>query len=127
VQGVLRRDAQGVPARLAKGLSCLYQFDLSGEGGGKYFVEVRDGRLDVGEGERPNPDVTLVAAAVDYIDIAEGRKSALFALARGKFKIKGNNGPGHEAREDLRALRVPPSGGRAGTCASVGLAARGAT
>ncbi len=77
---------------LAKGLSCLYQFDLSGEGGGKYFVEVRDGRLDVGEGERPNPDVTLVAAAVDYIDIAEGRKSALFALARGKFKIKGNMG-----------------------------------
>jgi len=77
---------------VAKDLSCLYQFDLSGEGGGKWFVEVRNGTLNVGEGERPNPDVTLVAAAKDYVDIAEGRKNAMLAMATGKFKIKGHMG-----------------------------------
>ena len=73
----------------AADLDCLYQFDLGGEGGGKYFVQVRRGALEVGEGERPNPDVTLVASAKDYIDIAEGRRSATLALATGRFKIRG--------------------------------------
>ena len=77
---------------VAASLSCLYQFDLSGEGGGKWFVEVRNGSLEVGEGVRPNPDVTLMAAAKDYVDIAEGRKSAMLALATGRFKIKGHLG-----------------------------------
>ena len=77
---------------VAGSLSCLYQFDLSGDGGGKWFVEVRNGTLSVGEGEKPNPDVTLVAGAQDYVDIAEGRKNAMLAMATGKFKIKGHMG-----------------------------------
>ncbi|MBI5548509.1 MAG: SCP2 sterol-binding domain-containing protein [Deltaproteobacteria bacterium] len=77
---------------VAAKISCLYQFDLGGEGGGKWFVEVRNGELAMGEGEKPNPDVTLVAKAQDYIDIAEGRKSPMLAMATGAFKIKGNMG-----------------------------------
>lgn len=76
----------------AADFSCLYQFDLSGEGGGKWFVEIRNGTLNVGEGEKPSPDVTMVAGAQDYVDIAEGRKSPMLALATGRFKIKGHMG-----------------------------------
>jgi len=75
---------------VAATLDCLYQFDLSGEGGGKWFVEVRQGELSVGEGERAGADVTLIASAKDYVDIAEGRRSPTLALATGRFKIKGN-------------------------------------
>ena len=77
---------------VAASLSCLYQFDLSGEGGGKWFVEVSGGVVEVGEGERPSPDVVIFAAASDYVDIAEGRASAMFAMATGKLKIKGDMG-----------------------------------
>jgi len=71
-------------------LNCLYQFDLAGDGGGMFFVQIKNGELTVGEGQKPDPDVTLVAAAKDYVDIAEGRLSEMLALATGRFKIKGN-------------------------------------
>ena len=77
---------------VAAKINALYLFDLNGDGGGKWFVQVKSGELEVGQGERPNPDVTLVAAAKDYVEIAEGRMNAMLAMATGKFKIKGNMG-----------------------------------
>src|SRR5688572_21351161 len=40
----------------AKGVNVRLQFDLSGEGGGKWYVEVKDGKCKVKEGTGPNPD-----------------------------------------------------------------------
>ena len=77
---------------LAAGVAATYQFDLSGEGGGKWFVVIRDGELEVGKGEKDTPDVTFRAAAADYVEIAEGRMNSRLALATGKFKIKGHMG-----------------------------------
>jgi len=77
---------------VAAKINATYQFDLSGDGGGKWFVQVRSGELEVGQGEKPNPDVTLRAAAKDYVEIAEGRMNAMLAMATGKFKIQGNMG-----------------------------------
>ncbi|HEY3358059.1 MAG TPA: SCP2 sterol-binding domain-containing protein [Polyangia bacterium] len=71
-------------------LNATYQFELSGPGGGTWFVQIRDGALAVGEGAQPNPDVVLRAAAKDYVAIAEGRMSAVLALALRKFKISGS-------------------------------------
>ncbi len=77
---------------LAAGLAATYQFDLSGDGGGKWFVVIRNGELEIGRGEKEDPDVTLQAAARDYVEIAEGRMNSMLALATGKFKIKGHLG-----------------------------------
>jgi len=77
---------------LAAGVTATYQFDLSGEGGGKWFVLIRNGELEVGKGEKQSPDVTFLAAARDYVEIAEGRMNSMLALATGKFKIKGHMG-----------------------------------
>jgi len=71
-------------------LNATYQFDLSGEGGGKWLVQIQNGQLEVSEGEKPNPDVTIRASAADYLAIAEGRLSSTLALLTGKFKLSGN-------------------------------------
>jgi putative sterol carrier protein len=55
-------------------------------------VTIRDGELEVGKGEKDDPDVTFHAAAADYVEIAEGRMNSMLALATGKFKIKGHMG-----------------------------------
>ncbi len=77
---------------LAAGVAATYQFDLSGDGGGKWFVVIRNGELEIGKGEKASPDVTFHAAAKDYVEIAEGRMNSMLALATGKFKIKGHMG-----------------------------------
>jgi putative sterol carrier protein len=77
---------------VAAKVRATYQFDLGGEGGGQWFVRIHDGTLEVGVGEKAEPDVTVRAAAKDYVAIAEGRMNPMLALATGKFKIKGNMG-----------------------------------
>lgn len=77
---------------VAAGLDATYQFELGGEGGGSWFVCVKGGELEVGQGTREKPDVVLRAQAKDYIEIAEGRANAVLAMATGKFKIEGNLG-----------------------------------
>ena len=76
--------------RAAGSLAATYQFLLSGDGGGAWFVRVRGGAIEVGEGEAPEADVTLSAAAPDYVAIAEGRLSPTRALLTGRFKIGGS-------------------------------------
>ncbi len=76
----------------AVGLNATYQFELSGEGGGSWYVKISSGELQVGQGEQPDPDVILRAAAADYVAIAEGRMNAMLAMVTGKFKISGNMG-----------------------------------
>jgi putative sterol carrier protein len=78
--------------KVGAGMNATYQFLLGGEGGGTWFVQIRDGVLEVGEGEKPNPDVTIRASSADYVAIAEGRMSPMLAMATGRFKIGGNLG-----------------------------------
>ncbi len=85
---------EGMPAAfqrdVAAKLNATYQFDLSGEGGGKWFVQIRDGALEVGAGEKEKPDVVMTADAATYVEIAEGRANPMLAMATGKFKISGS-------------------------------------
>ena len=76
----------------AGNLNATYLFDLSGDEGGTWFVQIRNGELVVGEGAKENPDVVMRANAKDYVDIAEGRSNPMLAMATGKFKIQGNIG-----------------------------------
>jgi putative sterol carrier protein len=76
----------------AAGLNVVYQFDLSGEGGGKWCVEVQNGELSVTEREHPSPAVTITATATDYVAIAQGKVNRTLAVVTGKMKIKGNMG-----------------------------------
>ena len=79
-------------ADAAANLNATYLFELGGEDGGTWFVLIKDGELEVGEGSKTNPDVVLRANAKDYVAIAEGRTNAMLAMATGKFKIQGNLG-----------------------------------
>lgn len=74
----------------AKGVNVRLQFKLSGEGGGEWYVEIKDGKIKVKEGTGPNPDATLKASAKDYKKIADGEMNKMVAFLRGKLKIEGD-------------------------------------
>jgi putative sterol carrier protein len=74
----------------AKGVDARFQFDLSGSGGGKWYVEIKGGKITVKEGSGPNPTVTLKASAEDYLKIANGEMSKTWAFIRGKVKVDGD-------------------------------------
>ncbi|MCW2959844.1 MAG: sterol-binding protein [Thermoleophilia bacterium] len=71
----------------AKGVNERFQFDLSGPGGGKWYVVIKDGKITVKEGTGPDPTASLRASASDYKKMAEGEMNKTIAFLRGKLKV----------------------------------------
>ncbi len=92
VDEVFARMGDVFKADKAAGMDAVFQFDLSGENGGKYWVKVADGTYETGQGQHENPSVTLLANADDYIKIANGDMAAMTAFMSGKLKVKGEMG-----------------------------------
>ena len=76
----------------AKGIQAVIQLNLTGEGGGAWFVSVAEGKCVVSPGTAPTPTATITAAAADYMAVARGELNAMNAFMAGKVKATGNLG-----------------------------------
>jgi putative sterol carrier protein len=74
----------------AKAANTVYQFDLTGEGGGQFIVTIRDGECNIEEGIHRSPDVTISAAASDYMQIATGTYPFGLAYINGRLHVDGD-------------------------------------
>lgn len=79
------------PEKVA-GMNAVFQFDLSGENGGVWHVELANGDGHVAEGPAENPGVTIAMAAEDFVALTEGRLDGTMAFMSGKLKVKGDMG-----------------------------------
>jgi putative sterol carrier protein len=74
----------------AKEAAVVYQFNLSGEGGGQFIVTIKNGECTVKEGITPAPDATILATAADYMNIVTGAYPFGLAYMNGRLKVEGN-------------------------------------
>ncbi|GBD26998.1 hypothetical protein HRbin30_02342 [bacterium HR30] len=85
-----------MPANLnadaAKGMNAVIQFNLTGDGGGNYYVTIKDGTCTVTEGTHQSPNMTMTMAAQDYVDMITGKLNGQMAFMSGKLKIAGDMG-----------------------------------
>ncbi len=86
----------GTPSRFikeaAKGLKCIYQFDLSGEGGGKWHILINEDKCEVKEGSHPSPNITISMAAQDYLDMVNKKANGQMLFMSGRLRISGDMG-----------------------------------
>ena len=92
VAGLFAQMAEQFDASKAGDTQATIQFDLSGEGGGKYWVKIADGTCETAEGEMEDAQMTLSASADDYLAIASGQLNPMQAFMTGKVKVKGDMG-----------------------------------
>jgi len=81
---------KGFDAEEAKGWKTVIQYDITGEGGGKFYIEVKDQKCSLGEGVVENPKLTITISTEDWFAIVEGRLEGQEAFMTGKMKAEGD-------------------------------------
>lgn len=66
------------------------QFDISGEGGGKWVISIARGQCEVRKGEAVSPPLTIISPEDVWVKIAKGAIDRPKALMQGLYKIKGD-------------------------------------
>ncbi len=74
----------------ANGVRARYQWQLSGPNGGEWWIEVNDGKFQMGRGKIDNPDVTFIATDKNWVALSNGTLGGKWAFFTGRLKIHGS-------------------------------------
>ena len=77
-------DVSGIGEHLA------YQFNITGEAQGIFYVEVKDGTLHVEPYTYNDRDAAFTCSADTLFRIAQGKADPVAAVMLGKLKVEGN-------------------------------------
>lgn len=67
-----------------------FQFNITGEGEGAFYVEVNNGQINVEPYEYFDRDILVYTSAADLIDVLEGRNDIVNANLSGKITAEGD-------------------------------------
>ncbi|MEE8392233.1 MAG: SDR family NAD(P)-dependent oxidoreductase, partial [Anaerolineae bacterium] len=90
VQGAFERMTESFQADAAGGVDVVFQFSISGPGGGDWHVTVKDNVCTVEAGAHSKPTTTLKMADEDFLALTAGKLPAMQAFTSGKLKIEGD-------------------------------------
>ena len=92
----IRQAIEGMTLSLnpdsAKDLTATIQFNVSGEGGGDYYLTIAKGKCNFAEGLTPEPTLTISTPADIWLKIARKELSGAMGLMTGKYKASGKMG-----------------------------------
>lgn len=74
----------------AEGVDAVIQYKLTGEEGGDYIINIKDGKCTVSEGEAENPTMTLTADGRDFGNVLLGKADGMQYFMQGKLKLSGD-------------------------------------
>ena len=80
----MRRSFQ---ADKAKGVHLKYQWQLSGPNGGDWWIEVNDGKFEMGRGKIDKPDVTFITTDKNWVALSNGTLGGKWAFFTGRLKF----------------------------------------
>ena len=76
----------------ARSVNAIYQFNLDGDDGGTWSVDLTKDADHVSEGETEGANCTINMKSGDFINLWTGKLPAPQAYMMGKLKIKGDMG-----------------------------------
>jgi putative sterol carrier protein len=73
-----------------RGLNITFQFDLFGEGGCTWHLEIVDGEPAFRDGPAQSPDLTVIVSLEDYMAMAARKASGRELFFSGRMHLEGN-------------------------------------
>ena len=90
VKGVFAKMSEYFDPAAAAGKDVIFQFLISGAGGGDWVVSVRDGACEINAGRTEKPTTTIIMADGDFIKLIIGELDGMTAYTSGKLKVEGD-------------------------------------
>ena len=81
---ILANNASGIDGHLA------VEVDITGEGSGAFYIELKDGNIYVEPYEYYDRDCKLIVSGDDFLNICSGSLDSVKAFTNGKLKIEGD-------------------------------------
>ena len=74
----------------AGGMDAVFQFEITGEGGGNWSVIVKDGACEIKEGTHESPSVTLTMSGETWVGMVNKEINGMQAFMSGQLKASGD-------------------------------------
>lgn len=79
-----KADVSNIKEKLA------YQFNITGEGAGIFYAEIKDGKLSIEPYEYYDRDATFICSAETLMKIIDKKQDPILAFTLGKLKVEGS-------------------------------------
>ena len=91
---------------LVRKINAVFQFEISGENGGTWCLDLRNGEGYVGKGKAPcEADVTISMSSTDFQGMYYGRLSPTDAYMGGKMGVEGDIKATMRLEELIRSIK----------------------
>ncbi|MDD5011894.1 MAG: hydroxysteroid dehydrogenase-like protein 2, partial [Phycisphaerae bacterium] len=90
VKAIFNRMPTAFQAEKAASVDVVFQYKISGDTGGEFYVAIKDKKCEVKEGTHKSPTTTLIISDKDFIDLIGGKLNSMNAYTSGRLKIEGD-------------------------------------
>ncbi len=90
VKSVFDTITEAFQADKAAGVDVVFQYRISGPGGGDWNVTIKDAGCDAKEGVHPSPTTTILMSDEDFLSLMQRKLNAMQAYTTGKLKVQGD-------------------------------------
>jgi putative sterol carrier protein len=97
---VSKADASGIQDHLA------VQFNVTGEGEGKFYLELKDGKVSVEPFDYNDRDILVTADAKSILDMMSGKLDIVNAYFTHKISAEGNLGKADLLKKLISSAKV---------------------
>lgn len=90
VEQIVRNHEKAFKPDAAEGVEAVIQYHLTGDEGGDWIINIKDGICTVADGVAEAPTMTLTADAQDFKDVLLGQANGMQYFMKGKLKLAGD-------------------------------------
>lgn len=91
---------------LVRKVDAIFQFEISGENGGTWYLDLRNGNGYIVKGKAPStPDVFISMSSTDFQNMYYGKLSPTNAYMNGRMRIDGDTKTAMRLEELIKAVK----------------------
>lgn len=90
VKGIIESMPKRFVPHKAAGIEAVFQFDISGQEAGQWYVSIKDQKCEVTQGVHNEPHVTFAMETDDFKDMITDKISGQAAFFAGKLRVSGD-------------------------------------